>query len=71
MENEVEIIEIWEPCEGKDSEAILFKDNTPLKRVAIVANGVPIYLEEGVVLEKHYITKDEYNKIAPNGGKCN
>ena len=57
MENKVEIIEIWQECEPKDSEAILWQGNKALKMVAMLANGHPLKSIEGFVMERRHVDK--------------
>ena len=60
----VEIIEIWKPTKGR-GEAFNLKTKTNLKRVAMLANGHPVFLEKDYCLERSYITKEEADKRFP------
>lgn len=65
MDKEVEILEIWAPVE-KSGEMFDNETDTRLKLVAIIANGIPVKLEEGYVFEKSYMTRGLYNHILKN-----
>lgn len=60
--NQVEKIELWQPTDGDDAEAIR-EDGTKLKRVAVIVNGFPIMLEKDFFLERRIITKEEADKL--------
>ena len=61
-ENLVEIIEVWRPVE-KGGEAFDFGKQQNLKLVALIANGQPLKLEEDFMINKKYITKQEYKNF--------
>ena len=56
----VEIIEIWQPVKT-GGEAYYFKNNTNLERIAVVANGKPIFLKKDFVMERKYMEKKEFD----------
>lgn len=54
----VEIIEVWMPVR-KGGDAYDYKNKRNLKKIALLVNGQPIYLEKDFALEKRWITKEE------------
>lgn len=58
-----EIIEIWQPTDGKDGEAYDWKTGKHLKRVALLAEGEPLFLSEGIVMERRKITDEELTNL--------
>ena len=58
MENLVEKIEIWKKVES-GGDVIEFGSGQHLKKVVILINGHPIFLDEEMYLEKKQITKEE------------
>ena len=55
----IELIELWMPVD-EGGEAFDYYSKQNLKLVAILANGVPIKLEKDFMIDKKYITKEEY-----------
>lgn len=55
-EDLVEIIEIWREVEA-GGEAV--RDGKNLKLTALLANGHPIRLDEGYLLERSYVSKEQ------------
>lgn len=64
MEEKVEMIEIWQPVE-QGGEAINM-DGKNLKRIAVLVNGYPIFLETDYCVEKRSITKEEAKLLTNN-----
>jgi hypothetical protein len=52
MEKQIETQEIWVPCGSGEGQAVRFENGQHLMLAAITANGHPIYLANGIVLEK-------------------
>ncbi len=61
-EGKVEIIEIWMPT-YKGGDAYDFKNKVNLKKVVMLANGQPLYIENNFAVEKRYIMKKEFELL--------
>ena len=59
MEEIIEVIEIWQECDPSDCEAILFEGNKPLKKIAILADGNPVFLNDKIVMERSNYTEEQ------------
>lgn len=59
-ENLVEVIEIWAPVENGGEAR---RDGQNLKLVAFIANGQPIKIAEGYVVELNKISETQYQNI--------
>lgn len=57
-ENTVEMFEIWQPVE-EGGEAIFDASGKQLKQVVVIVDGIPIKLEEGWVVERRSLSKEE------------
>lgn len=58
-ENLVEVLEIWMPTKGGDGSVFDIKRQQFLKMAALIVNGNPIKLEDGFLMERKHITKEE------------
>lgn len=65
MEEKVEKIEVWIPCKQGEGTAVR-QDGTQMKRVAILINGIPVFLEKEFAIEKGWITKEEAEQYKSN-----
>lgn len=56
----VEMIEIWRKSDKDDATAVIthLGEPLPLKIMAIIVNGYPVHIEDGIVIEKTPITKE-------------
>jgi len=58
----VRITEIWMPVK-EGGEAICWQNNKRYKRIALLADGYPLELKKGYLLEDHHITEEEYKSF--------
>lgn len=58
----VKITEVWVPVK-KGGEAILLSKGKNIKRIALVANGVPLFLEQDCVIINRDISKEEHEQL--------
>ncbi len=63
MKKEFVIIEeIWSPCVPEDAMMVTMQGQG-LEKIAVIANGIPIYLKKDYVLETRQITQKEYELL--------
>lgn len=60
----VEKIEVWQPVES-GGEAIR-EDGTHMKRIAILLDGTPLFLEKNFYIEKQGLSKEESKVLQDN-----
>ncbi len=58
----VNLEEIWVICNPEDAHGVTI-DGKSMKKIAILANGYPIYLEPDAYLETTKITKEQSRNL--------
>ena len=58
-DDKIVVEEIWVPCEKGEEGHAITKDGKHYKIVARIANNVPLWLDDGVMLENTPRTKQE------------
>lgn len=68
MNEKVQVEKIWIPVD-EGGEAYSWEKQKKLKLVAVIVNGIPIFLEKDFVMELSHINKIEAEEILKQHGK--